>query len=1241
MGFSRLVCATALMAAAAFAQETRSMIFGRALDPQGSAVVGVAVTVRNDDTNVALRFTTNETGYYEANLLLPGNYSVEAEAAGFKKMVRRGVTLQVASRIEVDLKMEVGGVTETVSVTAEAPLLETNNVTSGRVLDNKSVMELPVMGNSAITLVRLTPGMQTGGVNNYLALHSNLGGSDYQVDGNVGGNSWTLDGSPNIGPTRRVAYLPYTDAVSEFKVETNNFDASVGQSTGAAITMVSRSGSNQLHGTATWQHWQQRWQGTPFFVKQQYYNAISRAEILGNHTLAEQLRNTDKQPTGRSNNWGASGGGPVFIPKVYNGKNRLFWFFTYNAFKDIKNEDPSTFNRTVPTVGARGGDFSDMLALPNSAQYTIYDPTTVAADPARATHYIRTPFPGNIIPKNRFVSPVYDAVTKLFPLPNQAIAPGQAPTNNYLASKTPYNWDYKAFSNRIDYQISSKLRMLGRWSYNNFSPEDRGDWTYETARGLNVGGLVRNNKGGNIDMVYTQNASWVWDFNVGLNQFREGNVQPYALSLKPSDINLPKYLDDKAGADHLLPLNNIGGYSQNGPGGTSNWIRYRIFTMKLAVTHVRGSHTFQASFEPRYAFRTALPSGNTSGNFGYGTNYVRKDDDGNTPNNNLGLAWASFILGIPNSMQIQTLDSYAMLTPYYGGFVQDSWRVTRRLTLNLGLRAEYELGSTERYNRFIAGYDFNAKLPITDAAQAAYAAAPLAELPASQFKVLGGPIYPGVNGAPRNLVQNQLMWLPRLAAAFQINEKTVLRGGYGIYYDTNNVLNFGPDQSGYTQTTSTQIMLDPLTWNPLFGANSPANFKSPLNDPFPVRADGTRFTVPTQNALGLMAKSGRGFGFTDFSQEHARQQRWRVSLQRQIFRDLAIDVAYSGSWSDRISIGHRLDILPEKYWADGQVRADALNTDLTSNVANPFRLANFASLAQSSPLIYNDMSQQGLFTSTTIRKSTLLRAFPQQNGGSLTNNTTPAGGANTHEFDLNLTKRFSHGVNFSLGWTALHVRERNFYFNEFDADPSWRTSNNGRPQRVVGTVVYEMPFGRGRHFGRSWSRPLDFLLGGWQTAFTYEYQPGPLLDWGNVFYFGDTKNILNIDKSFDRWFNTAGCVSSNPGPGDIVVAAGQPCTQGFEKRSAMVPNGANRRVFPVRIPDLRADKTSQWNGNLAKNMHINERVNFQMRLDALNIQNRSQMANPSTDPTSTNFGRTTSQTSATNRWLQVQARITF
>jgi len=1216
---SLALCFAALFRLAVFSQETRSTLSGRVLDPQGSVIVGATVVTRNTDTGVTLTFLTNETGYYQASLLIPGNYELTAEMAGFKKLVRRGVALPTSTHLTVDLHLEVGGVTETVQVTADAPLLETSAVTAGRVLENKSIMELPVMGNSVITLVRMTPGVQTGGVNNLLAPHSNIGGSDYNIEGNAGGNSWTLDGSPNTGPSRRLAYLPYTDAVAEFKVETSNFDAS--QSNGLSISMISKSGANSLHGAATWQHWQQRWNGTPFFTKQNYFRSIAAAEAAGNTARANQIRNTDKQPTGRSHNWGASGGGPVVIPKIYDGRNKLFWFFTYNALREIKSEEASTFNRTVPTANARNGDFREMLSLPSPAQYIVYDPASVIRDPARPSNFLRTPFENNTIPRSRFVNPAYDAITKFYPAPNNPPATGQQPVNNYLSFKAPYNWDYTAISNRVDYQISDKLRMFGRWSFNNFAPENRGDWTVESAPGLNIGGLVRNNKGGNIDLVYTQNPTTIWDFNIAMNQFREGNIRPFPQTFKPSDLGLPTYLDEKAGVDHILPQMAVAGYTTISPGGISNWTRYRIATGKLEVTHIRGKHTLRAAFDNRYRFRTSGRNGNTSGNFGFGNTYVRRDDDGATPASNLGLAWASFILGVPNAIGIQTLDTYAMLTPYYGAFVQDTWRVTPKLTLNLGLRMEYEPGSTERYDRMIGAFDPKLTLPITAGSQTAYAASPVPELPASQFQVLGGSTYVGTGGVPRSLVKPETMWLPRVGAAYQVTDKTVIRGGYGVGFDTLNVLNFGPDQTGYTETTGTPLATDPagFVWNPRFGANNPANHRSPLLDPFPVRADGTRFTAPLRNALGIMARAGRGYGFTNYNQDHARVQRWRIGVQRLLPGSWVVDAAYSGSYSDRLGIGHKVDILPEQFWGSGTVRANAILTNLNSNVANPYRLNNFASLQQANPVLYNDMSQQAFFTNATIRKANLLRVYPHMNNN-LTNNQESVGKARTHAFELSVEKRFSKGFNFNLGYTALKVREKNFYFNQFDAEPSWRTSNNGRPHRLVATGVFEWPFGKGKAFGSGAGRALNLLIGGWQTAATYEFQPGGLLDWGNVFFYGqDVGEVNNVSKTLDKWFNTAN----------------------FETRPASAPNEYNRRTFPTRVPDLRSDKTSQWNANMAKNLPLTERMNMQLRLDVLNVQNRSQMQGPNTDPLSTNFGRVVSQSAAINRWLQVQARVTF
>ncbi len=1221
--------ATITLISLGVAQETRSMMLGRVLDPQGSAVAGAAVGIRNVDTGVAMTLKTNEQGYYEAPLLLPGNYELTAEAAGFKKLVRKGIILSVSSRLELNLPLELGTVTDTVTVAAETPLLETSAVSAGRVIDNRSVMELPVLGNSAILLVKIQPGVQTPGVNNYLALHSNVGGSDYSVNGNVGGNSWTLDGSPNQGPARRTAYLPYTDAVAEFKVETNNFDAAVGQTSGGAITMISKSGTNSLHGTATWQHWQQRWQGTPFFVKQAYYRSINAAEQAGNKTLADQIRNTDKQTTGRSNNWGASGGGPVVIPKLYNGRNKTFWFLTYNAFKDVKTEDPSTFNRTVPTQAMRDGNFSDLLSLPNPTRYQVYDPTTVARDPVRTSNFSRQPFAGNIIPRSRFVNPAYDAISKLYPLPNNPPAAGLEPVNNYLASKTPYNWDYKAYSNRVDHQISDHFRAFGRWSYNNFGPEDRSDWTYETARGLNQNGLVRNNKGGNIDVVWTQTPTTVWNFNAGINQFREGNIQPFALSKKPSDIGLPAYMDQKAGDQHILPQMAVSGYTTISPGGVSTWTRYRFATAAVSVSRVQGNHSIRAGFDNRYAFRTGGGGGNTSGNFTFSNQYMRRYDDDFQPSSNLGLGWAAFILGIPNSgYSIATNDSYAMITPYYALFVQDGWRISRNLTLNLGLRMEYEGGSTERYNRMIGDFDSNAALPIAAAAQAAYAANPIPELPASQFRVLGGSQYVGVGSRPRELYKGELMWLPRIGVAYSLNSKTVLKAGYGLYYDSINVLNFGPDQFGFSRNTSTVVTTDfGQTWGILPANANPGNFRSPLVDPFPVRSDGTRFDTPTRDALGNMARTGRGFTYTNYNQPHARQQRWRAGVQRQLAANVVVDVAYAGSYSDRVSIqagttffDHRVDALPAQYWADGLTRNDAVANNLNANVTNPFRLANFAALQQSNPLVYADMATQGFFTSATIRRHQLLRPFPQANG--LNIRAEGNGYTRTHEFQLNFEKRFSKGFLTNIGYTAMYIRDADFYWNEFDTKPTERFSNDGRPHRLVGSGVYELPFGKGRRFGSNASGVLNYLIGGWQTAATYELQPGSLIDFGgNVFYYGnDTSNIRNVNRTFETWFNTAD----------------------FERSTARQPNAFHRRQFAPRVGGLRGDKQSWWNANIAKNIPFSETgVNLQLRLDVLNVQNRSQMANPNADPYSTNFGRITSQTSATNRWIQVQMRLTF
>jgi len=475
-------------------------------------------------------------------------------------------------------------------------------------------------------------------------------------------------------------------------------------------------------------------------------------------------------------------------------------------------------------------------------------------------------------------------------------------------------------------------------------------------------------------------------------------------------------------------------------------------------------------------------------------------------------------------------------------------------------------------------------------------------------------------GRPRRLFKNELMWLPRLGVAYQLNSRTVVRAGYGFFFDTINVLNFGPDQFGFSRQTDTVISNDfGQTWNFPAAAN-PANLRSPLLDPFPIRGDGTRFDQPVRTGLGAMARVGRGMDWADYNQPHARQQRWQIGVQRQIGASTVISAAYVGTYADRIALQTKRDILPAQYWADGLTRNDAVANNLNANVPNPFFIRNL-NPADFPPAVWAEMNTIGFFTSSIIRKHQLLRAFPHMTAGNGLRNTADFGYYNrTHEVQLLLEKRFSRGWNFSLSYTGMYLREADFFFNEFDPKPSERESNDGRPHRLIGTGIYELPFGRGKPLLGNVGRALNLLVGGWQLAATYEYQPGPLLTFGNLFYYGSNlEDIKKVTRTWDTWFNTAN----------------------FERNPARGPAAFHRRVFPTRIGGLRRDCTNQWNANLAKNLSFSERLNLQLRLDVLNVQNRSQMDFPVTDPYSTNFGRIVNQTAATNRWLQVQARLTF
>lgn len=905
--------------------------------------------------------------------------------------------------------------------------------------------------------------------------------SSFNSMGGVGRNEYTIDGAPVTGTDGRVGYAPPSDAVEEFKIEGVSFDATVGHTTGASINVMTRAGTNTYHGAIFDRHYQQRWNATPHFTRLNYEDAVRR----GLRSSTDQ-----KQGAGRLNDTGAALGGPVRIPKLYNGRDKLFFFFNYTGIW-LRNAGGSTGN--VPETAWRTGDFSELLKV-DPALYTIYDPRSARL---QGTRVVRTPFPENrgipvLNPVYKFIEPIYPVANRLGPT---VTADGQ---NNYTSFSSNNNGEtYWALLNRVDYNINERHRVFGRWFWNNRDALGT-DWSRDTVPGLNRFTTARVDKGLGLDYFWSIGAKSSLNVGANWNRFGEGNNGHGQTDYSPTDIGLPAYLDAKAGDLQQMPrisFSSLPSVSNPYPkltslGGTGE--------LKVGMTHIMGNHSLKWGWhERRYIFSGNNPNF-TSGSFTFNNTYVRAADNTNTAATH-ALEWASFMMGLPSSATIDSNDSSVWSAAYRAFYFQDDLRVTRKLRVSLALRYEQEQGIAERFNRGIAGgFLYDAKLPITDAAQAAYGANPLPDLPASQFRVVGGAQYQGTS--PNNRYSNGTHRLmPRWSAVYAFNQKSVLRVGYGWFYDTLNPNNFRPSQDGFSQPTSTVLTPD-LGLTFCCGVGSVAGLaagRTPMNDPFPVRADGSRFDQPYRDRIGLMALAGRGGTILSRDYAPAFQQRWRVSFQREIVRDMVLDVSYNGSYA-RIPVNQRVDFLPGQYWATGLTRNQAIEDELNRNVPNPFHISNFSALQTSSPEVYSYMSRTAFFTTTTIRKHALLRQFPQM--GSLTGlrpgvDFADSRGVNRyHDFQVQIEKRFTQGLQTSLMYARSKSEASDFYYNEFDGAPTWRTNNASRPNRLIWTAIYELPFGRGKtlaHDGLA-----KHILGDWQLGAVYQYQTGPATTWG-------------------------------------------------------------------------------------------------------------------------------------------------
>lgn len=1234
----------ALMLAAlpVHAQETRGNINGVVQDADG-VVPGAAVRITNTNTGQTQQLVTSDRGYFEAVLLNPGTYEIRVELQGYSVLNQTGISLSVGQTLSLTLQMRVGQLTEQVNVVAEAPLLDTTTVSSGQNFGRQLVEGLPMFSSMPIMLSRYTPGVAPANAEIQNIFQGYMEGTTNAAGGQLGtgssfdsrntGNNFTIDGAINNGFGRRIANSPNSDQIEEVRIETSNFDASQGYGTGLSINMMTRAGTNRYSATANYSHWNNEFNSP---------NVQQKAQFESDPRIGEAWR------SGRSHIGQFTLGGPVVVPKVFNGRNKAFFFFNFSKSSDSA---PGRLagNSTVPANRKHlEGDFSDLLQLPSGAgantpaghhQYQIYDPLTTRPDPNRPGRVIRDPFPNNIIPRDRFMNadgsyknPLFGLYQAMVPEPNQNfLSPTQQPTNNYYRAAEPDQPHNTQVSMRVDYNHSENDRFFLRYNTNTFLESSLSDWTYASPDPQYVGlhDVARNRYTWSVTGTWTKTLrqATVVDTQIAANRAHQRDLRKNLINYRPTDVGLPGYLDDYCEARYecIMPQVNIGGYQ--GFGGTvDGGIWTTNYQGQSSVTHVRGSHTWKGGIDFRWAQRTSLDGAGNMGTYSFNNQYTRAaDDTGVYPAQNIGLSLAALMLGMPTDVSISDNSGFDVRNRWFGTYVQDTWRATRDLTLNFGLRFEYENGIREMQDRAIAWFDPNADQTIAAIAEAAYAASPIPGLPASEFNVRGGGVYLGTPGYDNRTWKPEALWMPRASFGYRLGEKDVIKGGYGMFYDTINARDWTPNLTGFSATTTNAVSNDNgLNW----ALGDPRNGISPLADPFPARGGGSRYIAPFGTSLGADTLVGQGFNAENPNRVHARVQRWRLSWQRELAARTLFEVAYTGSYADRQGINIRQDFLPEEYWASGNVRDNSANEFLTGNVPNPFHINRYASLQSTHPELYQRMAGNAFFTATTVQRQRLLREFPHMNN--VTYLDQPLGIIKAHSVEFIVTQRYSNGLSGHAAFTVNRVTE-NQTVHEFDRAPTlWQTNNNGRPWRLLGAGVYELPFGDNKPFLNQ-GGVMSQVARGWTVGATVEYQPGALLQWGNLFFNGNLSDIaksnpeiaLRPDGTIDQtktWFNT---------------------DAGFVTATGDQPANFQKRTFPFRVDGVRGFSQSMVNMNVSRTFDLGNRRTFQFRVDIQNLFNRQHYANPELNPTSTSFGQVRNVTNDVMRFITFVTRVTF
>jgi len=1130
------------------AQDLRARVQGLVTDSTAAVVSGASVTLRNQDTGVQAKQETNNVGQYLFDFVLPGTYTVTVELTGFKQFVQKNILVQARGDVTVNSILEVGNTREAITVESSPVSVQFNTSTMSTTIDTKMANSLPIISRNPFLLVALNPATVVRSTNEQSPFH-HWSPNEFDVGGNTNRkNDIILDGSPSM-TAQKSSYTPPMDAVQEVNLQQNAVDAEFGHSAGGVISVQMKSGTNAFHGSGY------------YLGRNPKLNALADRIARGSNLTRQHV-------------WGITQGNPIL-------RNKLFSFFSYEGWRTI---EPKAAIMTMPTDAERVGNFASSLN-PSGTQRTIYDPFTTTTAGSTVS---RQPFAGNIIPANRI-----DPTSKIFMAdlwkPNSA-GTGPRGANNFLAGYAN-RFRYWNLSERVDWNVNDRWKVFGR--YNQFRTFTKWDDFTGGSVAQPVDGSKRHSLSFSGDAVYTMNASTVLNFRYGRNAIVDSFGVPEA-TLQASDLAkfwpsnswYTSYLNDLP--DIYYPGINVRSANAGSATATGNavigksgyWYQEpESWNVESKMSKNVGRHYMKIGGEYRHqAVNASRPRPMT-----FDFQPALTADTYLAPNVNLrGDAFASMLLGvIDQNTNIQSIPIQRPRVGFFGLFFQDDFKITKDVTLNLGLRYEYFTPMVDPEDRLSRSLDLTVPIAQLSGANQPVMPAQVTALRQAAPIYNGSWVFTDSNNrgswnAPKNL------FMPRVGVAWKLNDKSALRAGWARYI-VPSTLTDGLDILGSVYYPGFDAISTAIA--PLLGVP-----QQTISNPFP----GGLVPVTGKN-LGTFTNLGGVANWYQQDLKPAVNDRFNISLQRQLPGRVLADITFFMNIGSNLPYAYNLNQIDPRI---GYQNGNAVN----ANVPNPF---------------FNRLSPQQmpgqLRTQANIAVNQLLRPYPQY--GDLWERTRGGLSNRYKSLQMQFIRPFSNGLNMVFGYNFNRERNQEFYDEQdnFTHNLTWQPARNAR-HRLTAASVYELPFGKGRRFMNQSNAVLDGILGGWSLSGLFTYNTGLYLRFGGMLVNGDP--VLE-NPTAARWFDTSV----------------------FRQLPAFT-----RRQNPLQFSNLKGPRFVNIDATIAKEFPIlpENRLKFELRGEAYNFTNRFPMADPDLTVTSANFGKVVAQRAGVfGRQIQFSGRLVW